>query len=316
MRRIRFPRLRAAVGQTLLISSQSEQPLEVEVVGFRNGRTLLMPLGELGGIGPGNRVSGTGKPFAVVLFNGRPLALENIRQLHGPQFLPLPIDLGDVFAECFLGPLQRRLAAEEGVVGQVEAQHAQVAGVRELHALEDERRPPRPAHDPQPLAALPREVDAVVDHALVLDHGHDGVVVSGTTGESPTTSVAEDGDILRAVKDAVGDRATVVAGVGCRQTSLTSVQCTTAMGPLTLQGPRIGIAASSSASSPPPQPTSSARDIAGSRPRCTNTGINAGRWGSFRAVGSPNTIGWTRRNTPATSPGSGTPSTCGTSPRT
>ena len=43
--------------------------------------------------------------------------------------------------------------------------------------------------------------------AHLVDHGHDGVVVSGTTGESPTTSVAEDGQILAAVKDAVGDRA-------------------------------------------------------------------------------------------------------------
>ncbi len=55
--------------------------------------------------------------------------------------------------------------------------------------------------------------------AHLVDHGHDGVVVSGTTGESPTTSVAEDGDILRAVKDAVGDRATVVAGVGTNATA-------------------------------------------------------------------------------------------------
>lgn len=53
----------------------------------------------------------------------------------------------------------------------------------------------------------------------LVDHGHDGVVVSGTTGESPTTTVAEDGEILRAVKDAVGDRATVVAGVGTNATA-------------------------------------------------------------------------------------------------
>jgi 4-hydroxy-tetrahydrodipicolinate synthase len=53
----------------------------------------------------------------------------------------------------------------------------------------------------------------------LVDHGHDGVVVSGTTGESPTTTVAEDGDLLRAVKDAVGDRATVVAGVGTNSTA-------------------------------------------------------------------------------------------------
>ena len=31
----------------------------------------------------------------------------------------------------------------------------------------------------------------------LVDHGNDGVVVSGTTGESPTTTVAEDGEILR-----------------------------------------------------------------------------------------------------------------------
>jgi 4-hydroxy-tetrahydrodipicolinate synthase len=55
--------------------------------------------------------------------------------------------------------------------------------------------------------------------AHLVDHGHDGVVVSGTTGESPTTSVAEDGQILAAVKDAVGDRASVVAGVGTNATA-------------------------------------------------------------------------------------------------
>lgn len=53
----------------------------------------------------------------------------------------------------------------------------------------------------------------------LVDHGHDGVVVSGTTGESPTTTVPEDGEILAAVKDAVGDRASVVAGVGTNSTS-------------------------------------------------------------------------------------------------
>ncbi|HEV7875536.1 MAG TPA: 4-hydroxy-tetrahydrodipicolinate synthase [Nocardioides sp.] len=55
--------------------------------------------------------------------------------------------------------------------------------------------------------------------AHLVDNGHDGVVVSGTTGESPTTSVAEDGRILAAVKDAVGDRAQVIAGVGTNATA-------------------------------------------------------------------------------------------------
>ncbi len=55
--------------------------------------------------------------------------------------------------------------------------------------------------------------------AHLVEHGHDGVVISGTTGESPTTSVAEDGQILAAVKDAVGDRAKVIAGVGTNATA-------------------------------------------------------------------------------------------------
>jgi len=47
---------------------------------------------------------------------------------------------------------------------------------------------------------------------------HDGLVVNGTTGESATKSDEEDLAVLRAVLDAVGDRATVVAGVGTNDT--------------------------------------------------------------------------------------------------
>jgi 4-hydroxy-tetrahydrodipicolinate synthase len=57
----------------------------------------------------------------------------------------------------------------------------------------------------------------IAEHLVA--HGHDGVVVSGTTGESPTTTVPEDAVILQAVVDAVGDRATVVAGVGTNATA-------------------------------------------------------------------------------------------------
>jgi 4-hydroxy-tetrahydrodipicolinate synthase len=66
--------------------------------------------------------------------------------------------------------------------------------------------------------AVDLDATAAIAHHLV-DHGHDGVVVSGTTGESPTCSVAETGDILRVVKDAVGDKATVIAGVGSNDTA-------------------------------------------------------------------------------------------------
>ncbi|UNX56573.1 4-hydroxy-tetrahydrodipicolinate synthase (plasmid) [Georgenia sp. TF02-10] len=52
----------------------------------------------------------------------------------------------------------------------------------------------------------------------LVDHGHDGIVVSGTTGESPTTTVAEDGEVLAAVRDAVGPDVTLVAGVGTNDT--------------------------------------------------------------------------------------------------
>jgi 4-hydroxy-tetrahydrodipicolinate synthase len=66
--------------------------------------------------------------------------------------------------------------------------------------------------------AVDLEAAARVAEHLV-DHGNDGVVVSGTTGESPTTTTEEDGRLLRAVMEAVGDRATVVAGVGTNNTA-------------------------------------------------------------------------------------------------
>ena len=53
----------------------------------------------------------------------------------------------------------------------------------------------------------------------LVDNGHDALVVSGTTGESPTTTDAEKVDLLRAVLAAVGDRAKVVAGVGTNDTA-------------------------------------------------------------------------------------------------
>jgi 4-hydroxy-tetrahydrodipicolinate synthase len=54
---------------------------------------------------------------------------------------------------------------------------------------------------------------------LVDRDAHDGLVVAGTTGESPTTTDAEQRAVLEAVLDAVGDRATVVAGVGTNDTA-------------------------------------------------------------------------------------------------
>ncbi|HEY7489188.1 MAG TPA: 4-hydroxy-tetrahydrodipicolinate synthase [Streptosporangiaceae bacterium] len=54
---------------------------------------------------------------------------------------------------------------------------------------------------------------------LVDEQRNDGLVVSGTTGESPTTSNEEKARLLEAVLGAVGDRATIVAGVGTNDTA-------------------------------------------------------------------------------------------------
>jgi 4-hydroxy-tetrahydrodipicolinate synthase len=56
---------------------------------------------------------------------------------------------------------------------------------------------------------------------LVDQLGNDGLVISGTTGESPPTSAAEKADLLRVVIDSVGDRATILAGVGTFNTEHT-----------------------------------------------------------------------------------------------
>ncbi|MGW2327124.1 4-hydroxy-tetrahydrodipicolinate synthase [Streptomyces sp. NPDC001700] len=52
----------------------------------------------------------------------------------------------------------------------------------------------------------------------LVDAGNDGLIVNGTTGESPTTSDAEKAELVRAVVEAVGDRAHVVAGAGTNDT--------------------------------------------------------------------------------------------------
>ena len=67
--------------------------------------------------------------------------------------------------------------------------------------------------------ALDVEGSQILATHLVDRLGHDGLVINGTTGESPTKTDAEDIAILRAVLEAVGDRATVIAGVGTNDTA-------------------------------------------------------------------------------------------------
>lgn len=72
----------------------------------------------------------------------------------------------------------------------------------------------------------PFDDDGGIDYAAVeataahlVDLGNDQLVVSGTTGESPTTTDAEKARLLEAVVGAVGDRARIIAGVGTNVTA-------------------------------------------------------------------------------------------------
>lgn len=56
----------------------------------------------------------------------------------------------------------------------------------------------------------------LADHLVA--KGCDGILLSGTTGESPTTHTPEKNDLIRVVKDAVGDRAKIMAGAGSNDT--------------------------------------------------------------------------------------------------
>ena len=60
--------LHAEVGEVCLVGTdRNRAAVSAEVVGFRDGRTLLMPLGELHGIGPGTRVLASGAPFRIAV---------------------------------------------------------------------------------------------------------------------------------------------------------------------------------------------------------------------------------------------------------
>ena len=70
------------------------------------------------------------------------------------------------------------------------------------------------------------DVDKFRELAVFLvDHGSDGLVVCGTTGEAPTLSDGEKLELFGAARDAIGDRATVVANTGTYDTAH-SVQLT------------------------------------------------------------------------------------------
>jgi 4-hydroxy-tetrahydrodipicolinate synthase len=72
----------------------------------------------------------------------------------------------------------------------------------------------------------PFDADGAVDYdryrelcTFLVDNGSDGVVVNGTTGEASTLTEHERVGLIAAALDAVGDRATVIAGTGTNSTA-------------------------------------------------------------------------------------------------
>ncbi|HVX46545.1 MAG TPA: dihydrodipicolinate synthase family protein, partial [Mycobacteriales bacterium] len=80
----------------------------------------------------------------------------------------------------------------------------------------------------RPDGSLDLEGAAKLATHLIDKGGNDGLVISGTTGESPTTTDAEKEQLLRAVVEAVGDRASIVAGAGTNDTRHSVELATTA----------------------------------------------------------------------------------------
>jgi 4-hydroxy-tetrahydrodipicolinate synthase len=58
----------------------------------------------------------------------------------------------------------------------------------------------------------------------LVDNGHDGIAVNGTTGEAPTTKSSEKLEIIKVVKSVVGPKITVLSGAGDNETSYTVEQ--------------------------------------------------------------------------------------------
>ena len=55
----------------------------------------------------------------------------------------------------------------------------------------------------------------------LVDIGHDGIAVNGTTGEAPTTKSSEKLEIIKVVKSVVGPKVTVISGAGDNETLYT-----------------------------------------------------------------------------------------------
>ncbi len=114
------------------------------MVGFRDGRTLLMPLGELNGIGPGTRVLATGAPFRVAVGPG----------LLGRVVDGLGVPLDELPAP---GGVERStIAPPPSALSRPRITERVGLGVRALDSLVPCGRGQRLAYSPAPASASPR----------------------------------------------------------------------------------------------------------------------------------------------------------------
>ncbi len=118
--------LEAEVGEVCLIQAdRASSAVSAEVVGFREGRTLLMPLGEMQGIGPGTRVLATGAPFRIDV---------------GPSLLGRVIDglgapLDELEAPRAAGPPRSTVASPPSAMSRPRIEQRVGLGVRALDSL-------------------------------------------------------------------------------------------------------------------------------------------------------------------------------------
>jgi len=107
------------------------EPVPAEVVGFRDGRTLLMALGELHGIGPGTRVLASGTPFRIAV--GEHLLGRIVDGLGNPQDEQPPADPGPAGAP----PVFRRatIASPPSALSRPRIRERVGLGVRALDGL-------------------------------------------------------------------------------------------------------------------------------------------------------------------------------------
>ena len=128
--------LQAEVGEVCLVGTdRNRAAVSAEVVGFRDGRTLLMPLGELHGIGPGTRVLASGAPFRIAVGDG--LLGRIVDGLGIPEDGQLRFDVSDPSPGRVASPVLARstIAAPPSALSRPRIRERVGLGVRALDGL-------------------------------------------------------------------------------------------------------------------------------------------------------------------------------------